>query len=110
MKLVSISLAIVGLLSLTQARPTPDGVLSWDEAYAKAKKLVSQMSLEERVNVTTGTGNEQGVRMTMMMHHVNNETTFSMFILQSHVKATLQQQAICSQHYGMLYIYKNQDV
>lgn len=103
MKLVSISLAIVGLLSLTQARPTPDGVLSWDEAYTKAKKLVSQMSLEERVNITTGTGNEQGVRMTMM-HRINNETTCSMFILQSHVKATLQQQAICSQHYGRFYL------
>lgn len=71
MKLISISLAIVGLLSITQARPTDsNGVLSWDEAYAKAKKLVSQMSLEERVNVTTGTGNEQGVRKTMM-HHEN---------------------------------------
>ncbi|KAI7881482.1 hypothetical protein K492DRAFT_128866 [Lichtheimia hyalospora FSU 10163] len=60
MKLVSISLAILGLLSMIEARPTPNGVLSWDEAYTKAKKLVSQMSLEERVNITTGTGNEQG--------------------------------------------------
>jgi beta-glucosidase len=38
--------------------PTPAGgtVSSWAESYAKAAKLVEQMSLPEKVNVTTGTG------------------------------------------------------
>ena len=38
--------------------PTPPGgtVSSWAESYAKASKLVAQMSLLEKVNITTGTG------------------------------------------------------
>jgi beta-glucosidase len=38
--------------------PTPAGgtVSSWAESYAKAAKLVEQMTLPEKVNVTTGTG------------------------------------------------------
>ncbi|KAI9809094.1 MAG: hypothetical protein M1825_002383 [Sarcosagium campestre] len=38
--------------------PTPLGgtVPAWDEAYSKAQKMVSRMSLIEKVNVTTGTG------------------------------------------------------
>lgn len=31
-------------------------ILSWDEAYAKAAKLVSKMTLEQKVNITTGVG------------------------------------------------------
>ena len=38
--------------------PTPPGgtVSSWAESYAKAAKMVEQMSLPEKVNITTGTG------------------------------------------------------
>ena len=38
--------------------PTPPGgwVASWAEAYAKAQKLVQNMTLVEKVNLTTGTG------------------------------------------------------
>ena len=28
----------------------------WEEAYAMAKQFVSQMTLEEKVNITTGVG------------------------------------------------------
>ncbi|KAI7901875.1 glycoside hydrolase superfamily [Cokeromyces recurvatus] len=31
-------------------------ILSWDDAYTKAKTLVDQMSLEHKVNITTGVG------------------------------------------------------
>ncbi len=31
----------------------PDG---WDEAYEKARQFVSQLTLTEKVNLTTGTG------------------------------------------------------
>ena len=38
--------------------PTPQGgwVSSWTEAYAKAQRVVSNMTLAEKVNLTTGTG------------------------------------------------------
>jgi beta-glucosidase len=38
--------------------PTPKGgwVSSWSEAYAKAQKVVANMTLAEKVNMTTGTG------------------------------------------------------
>ncbi len=38
--------------------PTPRGgwVSSWADAYAKAAAVVSQMTLAEKVNLTTGTG------------------------------------------------------
>jgi beta-glucosidase len=32
------------------------GVLDWEDAYAKAKDFVSQLTLMEKVNLTTGTG------------------------------------------------------
>jgi len=44
--------------------PTPAGgtVSSWAESYAKAAKLVEQMSLPEKVNVTTGTGKSRSIK------------------------------------------------
>jgi hypothetical protein len=38
--------------------PTPKGgwISSWAEAYAKAQNVVSQMTLAEKVNLTSGTG------------------------------------------------------
>lgn len=33
----------------------PDG---WDEAYARAREFVSKLTLPEKVNLTTGTGNQ----------------------------------------------------
>lgn len=35
-------------------------ILSWEESYAKAKLLVDQMSLEQKVNITTGVGWQGG--------------------------------------------------
>ena len=35
-------------------------ILSWEESYAKAKELVDHMSLEQKVNITTGVGWETG--------------------------------------------------
>lgn len=32
------------------------GVVGWEEAYLKAKDFVSQLTLVEKVNLTTGTG------------------------------------------------------
>ena len=42
--------------------PTPAGgtVISWEESYKKAAVMVNQMSLIEKVNVTTGIGWAQG--------------------------------------------------
>ncbi|KAL7267678.1 hypothetical protein RUND412_009725 [Rhizina undulata] len=42
--------------------PSPKGgtVPEWADAYAKARELVSRMSLLEKVNITTGTGWEMG--------------------------------------------------
>lgn len=55
-------LILLGTIQSGQARPTdkPYNVLTWEEAYAKAEKLLSQMTLEQKVNLTTGTGNQQG--------------------------------------------------
>ncbi|KAI9485708.1 MAG: glycoside hydrolase superfamily [Benjaminiella poitrasii] len=39
---------------IEQQGPRP--ILSWDEAYVKAKALVQRMSLEQKVNITTGIG------------------------------------------------------
>ena len=36
--------------------PWASGGEGWDEAYAKAKEFVSQLTLVEKVNLTTGTG------------------------------------------------------
>jgi beta-glucosidase len=42
--------------------PAPKGgwVPEWADAYAKAKKLVEQMTLAEKVNVTTSVGWQMG--------------------------------------------------
>ena len=42
--------------------PTPKGgwSSSWTAAYAKAAKIVANMTLAEKVNLTTGTGEEMG--------------------------------------------------
>ncbi|KAI9493635.1 glycoside hydrolase superfamily [Zychaea mexicana] len=52
--LPSILITAGTLLSTSLAAPTPQ-LLTWDEAYIKAEALVSQMSLEQMVNITTGT-------------------------------------------------------
>ncbi|KAI9270672.1 glycoside hydrolase superfamily [Phascolomyces articulosus] len=54
-------LAILSVLNTATAAPTNSGFeISWEEAYAKAEKLVSGWTLEQKVNVGTGSGNEQG--------------------------------------------------
>ncbi|GAA5809328.1 hypothetical protein MFLAVUS_002735 [Mucor flavus] len=45
--------------AVKQASPLIN-ILSWDESYAKAKMLVDQMSLEQKVNITTGIGWQTG--------------------------------------------------
>ncbi|KAF7732300.1 hypothetical protein EC973_005196 [Apophysomyces ossiformis] len=44
------------VLSLYSIRASTFTLLSWDEAYAKADQLVNRMSLEQKVNITTGIG------------------------------------------------------
>lgn len=46
-------LVAANAVTLAQAKVK---VLSWDAAYDKAKVLVDQMSLEQKVNITTGVG------------------------------------------------------
>lgn len=36
--------------------PWGEGLGDWEEAYVKAREFVSQLTLEEKVNLTTGTG------------------------------------------------------
>ncbi|CAO3667725.1 unnamed protein product [Rhizopus stolonifer] len=57
------SVAVTALLASTaiQLADASINVLSWDDAYSKAKLLVDQMSLEQKVNVTTGTGFGNGL-------------------------------------------------
>ncbi len=38
--------------------PWSSGAPGWEEAYAKAREFVSQLTLTEKVNLTTGTGNQ----------------------------------------------------
>ncbi|CUA72730.1 beta-glucosidase [Rhizoctonia solani] len=40
----------------TWSGPLADGGNAWKDAFAKAKQVVSQMTLEEKVNLTTGVG------------------------------------------------------
>lgn len=59
MQLPSLSTVAISVLvaanaaTLAQAKVN---VLSWDDAYKKADALVGQMSLEQKVNITTGEG------------------------------------------------------
>ncbi|OBZ82958.1 putative beta-glucosidase L [Choanephora cucurbitarum] len=64
MHLPSLSTTAIALLftlntatQLVNAKVTP---LSWDDAYDKAKSLVDKMSLEQKVNIATGVGWENG--------------------------------------------------
>lgn len=50
--LAATALTLLVAVNTTQAKK----VLSWDAAYAKAKTLVDQLSLEQKVNITTGEG------------------------------------------------------
>ncbi|KAI9318058.1 glycoside hydrolase superfamily [Dichotomocladium elegans] len=56
-KLPTVALLVLGCIwTTTDAAPAENGgVLSWEEAYTKASRLVGQMSLEQKVNITTGT-------------------------------------------------------
>ncbi|KAH0213286.1 thermostable beta-glucosidase, partial [Aureobasidium melanogenum] len=40
--------------------PWGEGAGDWKESYAKARALVSQLTLEEKVNLTSGVGTNQG--------------------------------------------------
>ncbi|KAI8138619.1 glycoside hydrolase superfamily [Fennellomyces sp. T-0311] len=54
----SLTSIAVFALGLAQAAPT-DGSRTWEEAYAKAEQVVSQMSIEQKVGLTTGIGWEK---------------------------------------------------
>ena len=54
----SLTTIAVCALSLVQAAPTSNH-RSWEEAYAKAESVVSQMSLEQKVGLATGMGWEK---------------------------------------------------
>ncbi|KAG2220193.1 hypothetical protein INT45_005366 [Circinella minor] len=56
MRLVaSLLLTASVFLGSSLAAPTTSEPLTWDAAYQKANALVGQMSLEQKVNITTGT-------------------------------------------------------
>lgn len=44
---------------------------NWEESYKKAAKLVGQMSLVEKVNITTGIGWAQGFCVGMSLRLVS---------------------------------------
>ncbi|KAI9493632.1 glycoside hydrolase superfamily [Zychaea mexicana] len=52
------SIAVIALAGLAQGAPTSN-LRSWEEAYAKAEQVVDQMSLEQKVGLTTGIGWEK---------------------------------------------------
>jgi beta-glucosidase len=60
MHLPSLSTTAIALLLAAKAAnnlvEAKVDVLSWDQAYQKAEQLVDKMSLEQRVNITTGVG------------------------------------------------------
>ncbi|KAI7895368.1 glycoside hydrolase superfamily [Mucor mucedo] len=56
--LSSTALTLLVLFNTVQAKIN---VLSWDDAYTKAKIIVDKMSLEQKVNITTGVGWDGGL-------------------------------------------------
>lgn len=59
MQLPSLSTVALSVLVAANAATLAQAkvkVLSWDDAYKKADALVGQMSLEQKVNITTGEG------------------------------------------------------
>ncbi|KAG1449592.1 hypothetical protein G6F46_012167 [Rhizopus delemar] len=54
---VAVLIATNTVLPIAEAKVN---LRSWDDAYAKAKVLVDQMSLEQMVNITTGVGWQNG--------------------------------------------------
>ncbi|KAI1175290.1 glycosyl hydrolase family 3 N terminal domain-containing protein [Nemania sp. FL0916] len=61
------SLLVASTPSLAQSEPTTEfwpspwgagGANGWDDAYARAREFVSNLTLLEKVNLTTGTGNQ----------------------------------------------------
>jgi beta-glucosidase len=56
MHVPSLSATALTLLVAVNAAQAAVNVLSWDAAYTKAKVLVDKMSLEQKVNITTGVG------------------------------------------------------
>ncbi|KAI9274730.1 glycoside hydrolase superfamily [Phascolomyces articulosus] len=52
------TIAVCALAGLTQGAPTTN-LRSWEEAYAKAESVVSQMSIEQKVGLATGMGWEK---------------------------------------------------
>lgn len=83
----SLSLLLLAAAGATSASvisvrdPVPDGYASppsypapyggwaddWSESYAKAVKLVSQMTLAEKTNITAGTGQFMGETATAIL-------------------------------------------
>jgi beta-glucosidase len=61
MHLPSLSATALALLVAVNTAQASVNVLSWDAAYAKAKILVDKMSLEQKVNITTGVGWMKGL-------------------------------------------------
>jgi beta-glucosidase len=57
MHIPSLSAVAIGVLcTLNTVSAAKNYEISWDAAYKKAEALVGQMSLEQKVNVTTGVG------------------------------------------------------
>lgn len=56
MHFTSLSATALALLVAVNTAQAKINVLSWDAAYTKAKTIVDSMSLEQKVNITTGIG------------------------------------------------------
>ncbi|KAI8086821.1 glycoside hydrolase superfamily [Gilbertella persicaria] len=61
MRFLSLTASAAALLLLGGIADAKVNVLSWDEAYEKAHALVDKMSLEAKVNITTGVGWKGGL-------------------------------------------------
>lgn len=57
--LTAVAMAALGCMAAPQLEKR-DYTISWEEAYAKAEKLVSKMSLEQKVVLPTGVGDQKG--------------------------------------------------
>lgn len=61
MHFISLSATALALLVAINTAQAKVNVISWDAAYTKAKVIVDKMSIEQKVNITTGVGWNKGL-------------------------------------------------
>lgn len=64
-------------------------VKNWEESYKKAAKLVGQMSLVEKVNITTGIGWAQGFCVGMSPYPIDRVSRIAQFAADTFSQETL---------------------